>query len=208
MLHFLFYSCLFNMNQLLAFRFLLNRIYLKFGREIPNNTTSTPIHCSAATCSPNTTSDMNTAVGNSDELRIGPRPLPTLGIAILNNNGGKTTPKKPRINPQKKSPPPKNEPSVKKTGGNTSHAVNNDPVAISILFVIAGTVMPTRPLTLIKAVKLTAASRPQNTPVAERPSSEAPNTSAPSNEPTNKITAEIHFSTVGKRRSNSHSANK
>src|SRR5699024_10810934 len=103
---------------------------------------------------------------------------------------------------------PKNEPSVKKTGGNTSHAVNNDPVAISILFVIAGTVMPTRPLTLIKAVKLTAASRPQNTPVAERPSSEAPNTSAPSNEPTNKITAEIHFSTVGKRRSNSHSANK
>src|SRR5699024_2312787 len=86
---------------------------------------------------------------------------------------------------------PKNEPSVKKTGGNTSHAVNNDPVAISILFVIAGTVMPTRPLTLIKAVKLTAASRPQNTPVAERPSSEAPHTSAPSNEPTNNKTSQI-----------------
>src|SRR5699024_12848664 len=85
---------------------------------------------------------------------------------------------------------------------------HKQPVAISTHIVIAGTVMPTRQHTIIKAVKLTAARRPKNTPVAERPSSEAPNTSAPSNEPTNKMTAEIHFSTVGKRRSNSHSANK
>ena len=152
--------------------------------------------------------DMSTAVGSSEELRIVPSPLPTFGIDMLNRSGGRMTPKTPRTIAYLYRPPPINVPSMRNLGGNMRLTTINAHVDMSMLFVSGGTSIPTRPLKKIKAVKLIAASNPQIIPGSGMENSFTFSIPAARSEPPNRIKADSHLLLAGIRRSSIHSANR
>src|SRR5699024_10739564 len=81
--------------------------------------------------------DIIVVVGNSDELKIVPRPFPTFGIEILNNNGGKTTPNNPNVNPSNQKDVCK-WPVIKSVGGKTIKITVSAPRDMTKLFLNGG----------------------------------------------------------------------